>query len=120
MLGHCDGPDTGREGGAGAGTGRRGGGVGRGRAGGADVKWFRFYSEALHDPKVRLLSNRLFRYWVNLLCLASMHERRGILPPLADVADGLQVPIKRAELGLAELVTLGFLDQTADGLMPHN
>ena len=84
------------------------------------MKWFRFYSEALHDPKVRRLSDRLFRYWVNLLCLASMHERRGILPPLADVADGLRVPIKRAELGLAELVTLGFLDQTADGLMPHN
>jgi len=33
--------------------------------------WFRFYNDALDNPKVQLLPSDLFKTWVNLLCIAS-------------------------------------------------
>ena len=43
------------------------------------MRWFRFYSEALNDPKVQQLSSALFKYWVNLLCVANETEPRGTI-----------------------------------------
>lgn len=49
------------------------------------MKWWRFYSEALDDPKVQLLPAETFKGWVNLLCLVnetepSRGQRSGYLP----------------------------------------
>jgi hypothetical protein len=44
------------------------------------MKWFRFYSEAVNDPKVQRLPGDLFKLWVNLLCLANENSERGTLP----------------------------------------
>jgi hypothetical protein len=49
------------------------------------MRWFRFYTDVLDNPKVQRLSDRRFKQWVNLLCLANQGKRRGRLP--ADVAD---------------------------------
>lgn len=84
------------------------------------MKWFRFYSEVLHDPKVRRLSDRRFRQWVNLLCIANASEPRGVLPPLSDLADLLRLPLAKAQAVLDDLSERGFLDATEGGLMPHN
>ena len=49
--------------------------------------WFRFYAEALNDPKVQRLDGETFKGWVNLLCLAKAHD--GTLPDIPDIAFGL-------------------------------
>lgn len=41
--------------------------------------WFKFYSEFLHDPKIRRLSTRERYIWVGLLCLAAESPKRGKL-----------------------------------------
>ena len=84
------------------------------------MKWFRFYHEALHDPKVRRLSDRLYRQWVNILCVASVATPRGVLPELADLADQLRVPPARIASIVEELKAAGLLDETRRGLSPHN
>ena len=39
-------------------------------------RWFRMYDEVVDHPKVQRLSDRAFRAWVNLMCLASRGEGR--------------------------------------------
>lgn len=48
------------------------------------MKWFRFYEEVLEDPKVQMLSPELFKFWVNILCMASKYD--GKLPPVENIA----------------------------------
>ncbi len=42
------------------------------------MQWFRFYSEALNDPKVQSLEPELFKHWINLLCVSC--NNNGTLP----------------------------------------
>lgn len=85
------------------------------------MNWFRFYSEVLHDPKVQRLPAELFRFWVNLLCLANEGKPRGLLPPVDDLAFALRIKSDRAGRMLGELVAAGLLDVSQDGAMtPHN
>jgi hypothetical protein len=57
--------------------------------------WFRFYDEALNDPKVQRLPGDLFKTWVNLMCLASQNPERGYLPAsMDDIAWALRVPVE--------------------------
>lgn len=80
--------------------------------------WWRAYNEALHDPKLQLISDALFRAWFNLMCLASAHE--GELPALKDIAFALRMaPTKAAQI-LAQLHGAGLLDKTETGFVPHN
>ena len=43
------------------------------------MKWFRFYHDAIDDPKVQRLPGDVFKFWVNLLCLASRSNERGVV-----------------------------------------
>jgi hypothetical protein len=52
------------------------------------ARWFRFYDDALNDPKVQKLSGDLFKAWVNILCLASKHG--GELPAVNDNPEGVR------------------------------
>jgi hypothetical protein len=45
----------------------------------AKLKWFRLYTEAVNDPKLKILSDKQFRIWFNLLCLAAEGEERGVV-----------------------------------------
>jgi hypothetical protein len=47
-------------------------------------RWFRFFDTEMNDPRVRALPAPLFRFWVDLLCLAS--QRDGDLGTVADIA----------------------------------
>lgn len=90
-------------------------------AGGVVVQWFRFYNEVMHDPKVQNLNPELFRFWVNLLCLASAAKDRGTLPPISDIAFTLRVRRDRVErfitaLRACELLVTG----PNNALQPHN
>lgn len=80
--------------------------------------WFRFYNEALDDPKVQRLPSHLFRTWVNLLCLAS--QSNGNLPSIDDIAFRLRLSVQDAESHMSDLILAGLIDITESGRIPHN
>ena len=80
--------------------------------------WFRLYAEVLNDPKVQNLPDRLFRAWINLLCVASQNE--GILPQVEELAFLLRVKPAKANVLLEELRVVGLLDEIDGRIVPHN
>lgn len=83
--------------------------------------WFRFYSEAISDPKIRRLKPEQRWLWVAVLALARQSPEPGLLlltadQPLgaAEVADAAALPLKATTAGLAELVNLGLLERDGD------
>lgn len=81
--------------------------------------WFRFYVEALDDPKVQRLSEASFKAWVNLLCVAAKND--GKIPSLADAAYGLRLSESRTRGIVVKLVGAGLLDAVEGGYYePHN
>lgn len=82
-------------------------------------RWFRYYEEALNDPKVQKLTGDLFKAWVNLLCLAS--RSGGSIPSLSDVAFALRVPESKAAIIMTELSSAGLFDAVPGNYFePHN
>ncbi|MGZ3320197.1 MAG: hypothetical protein ACXU9C_04360 [Xanthobacteraceae bacterium] len=82
-------------------------------------RWFRMYDDLFNDPKILRLSDRMFRAWVTLLCIASKND--GKLPPSGDIALMLRIkPTKVAEW-LTALTAGGLLDKLeGGGFAPHN
>jgi hypothetical protein len=83
------------------------------------MNWFRFYHDALDDPKVQRLAPDLFKAWVNLLCLASKQDERGCLPSLEDIAFALRVDGDEAARYIGDLARAGLLDFD-DEMCIHN
>jgi hypothetical protein len=81
-------------------------------------RWWRAYDGAMHDPKLKALSPRAFRFWFNLLCIASQND--GVIPPLAIVVRTLSVRSRDAERFVSELTANGLIDQIEGRLEPHN
>ena len=86
-------------------------------------RWFRFYDDAVNDPKVQRLPGEKFKAWVNLLCLASRND--GALPCIADIAFGLRLSEDAVSGLLDEFCALGLMDpiEVPDAPMsyePHN
>lgn len=82
-------------------------------------RWFRYYDEAMNDPKLLLLSDSLFRSWVTLLCTASQNE--GVIPSIAVAAISLRVKPAKAAIIITELAAKGLLDSVEGGYFePHN
>lgn len=79
-------------------------------------RWFRFYDDALNDPKVQKLPGDLFKFWVNLLCVASKFD--GKLPE-DELAFLMRMDPKRINENINELKLLGFIDG-AEEITPHN
>lgn len=71
-------------------------------------RWFRYYDEALDDPKVQRLSGDLFKTWINLLCLAS--KSGGKLPSNDDIAFRLRISVQDAQLRTEDLIMAGLID----------
>lgn len=74
------------------------------------MKWCRLYHSLLTCAKVQNLPERLFKFWVNCLLLASENSPRGVLPPEETIAFrlGLRAPFVRgslAKLARTNLVT---------------
>lgn len=81
-------------------------------------RWFRFYDEALNDPKVQRLEPELFKFWVNFLCLASKNDGDVMK---RDIAFHLRfIDEKAAEKSIDELIELNLVDEHGDVLTPHN
>jgi hypothetical protein len=82
-------------------------------------RWFRYYDDALNDPKVQSLRGDLFKAWVNLLCVAS--KNGGVIPSVADAAFGLRMTELKAAAVVTELAAARLLDRVAGGTFaPHN
>ena len=80
------------------------------------MKWFRFYTETLNDPKVLELSDRQFRFWVKCLCVASEHDGR-----LPDGSHHLARMRVDHFLSMRDaLVKGGLIDALGDGYAIHN
>jgi len=82
------------------------------------MRWFRFYDDAINDPKILKLPDNLFRIWVGILCAASKND--GKLPPTDDLALMIRIkPIKMHD-AMEDLVKAGLID--TDGVIssPHN
>ena len=82
-------------------------------------RWFRFYSEAMNDPKVDKLQPTLYKTWVKLLCLACQHPT-GKLPSIDDVAYQLRLSVHDAQQQIDELILGGLIDISQSGMIPHN
>ena len=81
----------------------------------AEMPWFRFYSEAVHDAKVQRLPLALFKAWVGVLCLASENSPRGALPPLWKVAHVMRMSEERASQAIEALIEHHLLDKAKNG-----
>lgn len=81
-------------------------------------RWFRFYDCALDDPKVQKLPGDLFKVWVNLLCVASRNN--GALPAIDDLAFMLRQSSDTVSDMMSELMRVGLIDESEQGLTPHN
>jgi len=77
------------------------------------------YSEVLDDPKVQRLPAPLFKAWVNVMCLASMHE--GVLPSKEDIAFRLRLSAEKTLTLMETLMAAGLIDADEEGqLSMHN
>lgn len=82
-------------------------------------RWFRFYDDAMNDPKIIMLSDAMKWSWVTLLCVASQNDGR--IPSVDHAAIGLRVKKHKAAEIITVLVTKGLLDPVAGGYFePHN
>ena len=84
------------------------------------MQWFRFYHSVANNRKVQRLPARLFRTWVNLLCLASENGERGTLPAPEDLAFGLRTSAEKANIDLERLIEAGLIDRDGDELRMHD
>lgn len=64
------------------------------------MKWYRMYSEARNDAKLRALTDGQHRVWFNLLCLAGEQVQRGILTGYDD--ELLAVEVANGDVGLLQ------------------
>lgn len=77
-------------------------------------QWFRFYSEALNDPKVQSLPPDLFKHWVNILCLACSNN--GTLPEtLHETAFALRLSETDTVTVLERLLNATLIDRISGG-----
>lgn len=77
------------------------------------MEWFRFYTRTLDSAKVQKLVPVLFKHWVNLCCLARIHD--GSLPPFPVIAFRLRITAAQAEQVVDALVHSQLIDIKEDG-----
>ena len=86
------------------------------------MRWFRFYTEALNDPKVQRLPAKTFRTWINILCISADREGElwGTLPPVSDLAYQLRMTEKATTELLDTLIAIGLIDRNGESVSLHN
>lgn len=82
------------------------------------TRWFRFYDDAMNDPKLLRLSDEHYRAWSVLLCVAS--KNGGSLPPVDDIALTLRLKAAKIALWITVLVKGGLIDNVDGVFSPHN
>ncbi len=85
---------------------------------GWQMNWLRLYTEVLDHPKLQRLPGDLFKFWVNLLCLARLHN--GVLPSIEDIAFRLRCSDQQATDWMMQLIERKLLDKTSEGVRAHD
>ena len=80
--------------------------------------WFRYHTTALNHPKVQRLPPHLFKFWVNILCVASTHD--GVLPGTEDLAYMLRRRSGDVRRDVAALLARRLLDTVDGNVVPHD
>jgi DNA-binding transcriptional ArsR family regulator len=81
-------------------------------------RWFRFYDDAVHDPKVQCLPPELFKFWVNMLCVCSKFGTS--IPTIQHLSYSLRMQERKVDRLLATLFEAGLIDRVDQGFAPHN
>jgi hypothetical protein len=81
-------------------------------------RWFRFYNDAINDPKLLRLSHREHRLWIGLLCIASKDD--GELPSVNDMAIMLRTSPGALTAVIKTLIAAKLIDNDGGKLKPHN
>ena len=85
------------------------------------MKWFRFYHASYRNPKVQEMRPELFRFWVNMLCVASESEERGTIPSEAHLGRALGLSKALVKRYCSDLEALVLLHRSDTGaLTPHD
>jgi hypothetical protein len=75
------------------------------------MKWFRFYSEVVDNPKVQTLPATLFKAWVNVMCIANRQKVRGTIPSDPSIlAYCLHTNTQRADEIIKKMLKAGLID----------
>jgi len=82
------------------------------------ARWFRFYADAMRNPKVASLNDQQFRLWTELLSVAA--ENDGHIPPEQTLKHVLKRRLDHLSRGLKELIRAGLIDALKDGYTPHD
>lgn len=80
------------------------------------MKWFRFYSEFVDDPKIAMMSDTDQLIWVKALCLASADKQRGSIT-LSDeeIAWKLRIDLDRWKYALNRFYERGLIERFQGG-----
>jgi hypothetical protein len=81
-------------------------------------RWFRTYADTHRNSKIARLSDREFRQWHQLLCIAS--ENDGLIPPAEDLKHLLRMRLDHCSTLLSRFQSGGLLDALEGGYAPHN
>ena len=77
----------------------------------ASKYWIKLYHEILDDPKMGLMSDRLFRRTIEMLLMAGEYDEKGTLPKIGDMAWRLRMDTEMLETDLVELANDGIVQQ---------
>ena len=84
----------------------------------ANGLWFRLYVEVAHSRKIQNLPPELFKFWINLMCLAKANA--GVLPSVEDISWTLRLDLDDASGKLEQLKARNLVDVTDFGLAMHD
>lgn len=77
--------------------------------------WIKFYTEALHDRKMRRLDRFDKSVYYDLLLLAGFEDADGYLPCLEDIAFELDLTEKQAQKSIEKLLKIGVITKDCNG-----
>lgn len=83
------------------------------------MQWFRFYGDAVNDPKVQSLTGEQFKFWVNLLCVASQSDGGIKISDLPFILRDTRANIERLVSDLKAASLLVSSNQSSDYVAPH-
>jgi hypothetical protein len=82
------------------------------------TQWFRFYGDAINDPKILKLPEVTRWRWTALLSAASKNE--GVVPAVDDLALMLRLTMQQTLELITTLERAKLIDKTEGGYVPHN
>jgi hypothetical protein len=75
------------------------------------MNWLRLYHSTLTSEKVQTLEDRVFKFWINCLIVASSNDPRGELPNIKEIAFKTNVRLDYARLYIQKLESRGLVER---------